>query len=801
MSDRIIIPTESDQLILPALALPAIPVFPGLVAPLIVESPRAVAAVESAGPQNLPLALFWSRRPDDVEEIADVGVAARIARLVKLPNGPIQLLVQGLERVRKISVVAKEPLPRVMVQPIRPPAVNLAGNPLREAALNSLRSVAALLPTIPPEVLLIAANAQDAGQLADLVAGAIDLSPEQRQRVVELIDPIPRLELALQLCEEKRQYLEISQQIQRQVGEKASKQQREYLLREQLRAIQRELGELDPQESEIAELRRQVDARSLPREVREEVDRELSRLETINPASPEYGVIRTRLDWILSLPWEDPPQEPIDLDAARQVLDADHYGLDKVKDRIIDYLAVAKLRGGGRGPILCLVGPPGVGKTSLGMSIARALHRPFVRASLGGIRDEADIRGHRRTYVGAMPGRIIEGMRRAGAKNPVFMLDEVDKLSTGFQGDPAAALLEVLDPAQNHAFVDHYLDVPYDLSRVFFICTANLLDPVPEPLRDRMEVIELSGYTDREKLAIARRYLLPRQLAEHGVPKDAVEIGDDVLLLLIRGWTREAGVRQLEREIAAVSRKLARRRATGQTDRVAVTPQMLEEWLGPRRFEDEQIEEERSIGAATGMAWTPVGGDILTVEASVVPGKGELTLTGQLGDVMQESARAAITYARNRTDSLGLPADFFAKHDIHIHVPAGAVPKDGPSAGVTLATALVSAATRVPVDRRWAMTGEITLRGIVLPVGGIKEKVLAAHRAGVRGVILPARNERDLSEVPEDARSTLQWRLVEHMDEVLATALVDNVIRSAISEERHAETAQAHDRVAAARRA
>jgi ATP-dependent Lon protease len=653
-----------------------------------------------------------------------------------------------------------------------------------------------LSPTIPQEALMIATNAQDAGELADIVVAAIDVGPEDRQKIVEQIEPIPRLELALQLCEQKRRYLEVSQEIQREVGEKAGRQQREYLLREQLRAIQRELGELDPQQSEISELRNQVESKGLPDEIKAEVTRELARLESINQASPEYAVIRTRLDWILNLPWSDPPQDPIDLQEARAVLDADHYGLEKVKDRIIDYLAVAKLRGGGRGPILCLVGPPGVGKTSLGMSIARALHRPFVRASLGGIRDEADIRGHRRTYVGALPGRIIEGMRRAGARNPVFMLDEVDKLSTGFQGDPAAALLEVLDPAQNHSFVDHYLDIAYDLSRVFFICTANLLDPVPEPLRDRMEVIELSGYTDGEKLAIARRYLLPRQMGEHGIPEDGLEMDDPTLLLLIRGWTREAGVRQLERELAAVCRKVARSRASGQLEKVTVTPDKLEDWLGPRRFEDELIEEERSIGAATGLAWTPVGGDILTVEASVVPGTGQLTLTGQLGDVMQESARAAITYTRNRTDELGLAPDFFSKHDIHIHVPAGAVPKDGPSAGVTLATALVSAATRIPVDRKWAMTGEITLRGLVLPVGGIKEKVLAAYRAGVRGVILPKRNQHDLSEVPREVRDSLEWRWSEHMDEVLATALVDRAVRTAIAE-RHAEAQRTQERLAA----
>lgn len=769
--------STSDEATLPLLALPTVVVFPGLVAPLLAESPTAIAAIESAAPQNQQLALFWSRQQDDLDQIADVGVVARIVRLVRLPTGQIQVLVQGAARARRVRMMAREPVPQLTVQPITPPQTAVAGNPLREAVLNSFRAVAELSSAVPQEALLLAANAQDGGELADIVAAALDLAPEERQRILDQIEPIPRLELALQLCEEKRRYLEVSARIQREVGEKAGQQQTEYLLREQLKAIQRQLGELDPQQSEIAELRKQIEAKNLPDEVKAEVTRELARLESINPASPEYAVIRTRLDWILNLPWSDPPQEPIDLDAARQVLDADHYGLEKVKDRIIDYLAVTKLRGGSRGPILCLVGPPGVGKTSLGQSIARALKRPFVRASLGGVRDEADIRGHRRTYIGALPGRIIQGMRRAGARNPIFMLDEVDKLSVGFQGDPAAALLEVLDPAQNHTFTDHYLDVQYDLSRVFFICTANLPDPIPAPLLDRMEVIELPGYTDREKVAIARRHLLPRQLAEHGIPLDGLVMDDEILLRLIRGWTREAGVRQLERELATICRKVARLRASGDLAPPVVTEPILEEWLGPRRFEDTQIEEEQSVGAATGLAWTPVGGDVLTVEASVVPGTGQLTLTGHLGEVMQESARAAITYTRSRGEQLGLAGDFFARHDFHVHVPAGAVPKDGPSAGVTLATALVSAATRRPVDRRWAMTGEITLRGLVLPVGGIKEKVLAAHRAALRGVILPSRNQRDMRDVPEETRNALQWRFVDHMDQVLEIALIGYEVR------------------------
>lgn len=791
--------STSDEATLPLLALPTVVVFPGLISPLLAESPSAIAAIESAAPQNQQLALFWSRQQDDFDQIADVGIVGRIVRLVRLPTGQIQVLVQGAARARKVRMIARDPVPQLMVQPITPPQAAIAGNPLREAVLNSLRAVASLSSAVPQEALLLATNAQDGGELADIVAAALDLAPEERQRILEQIEPIPRLELALQLCEEKRRYLEVSARIQREVGEKAGQQQTEYLLREQLKAIQRQLGELDPQQSEIAELRKQIEAKNLPDEVKAEVTRELARLESINPASPEYAVIRTRLDWILNLPWSDPPQEPIDLDAARQVLDADHYGLEKVKDRIIDYLAVTKLRGGSRGPILCLVGPPGVGKTSLGQSIARALKRPFVRASLGGVRDEADIRGHRRTYIGALPGRIIQGMRRAGARNPIFMLDEVDKLSVGFQGDPAAALLEVLDPAQNHTFTDHYLDVPYDLSRVFFICTANLPDPIPAPLLDRMEVIELPGYTDREKVAIARRHLLPRQLAEHGIPLDGVGLDDETLLRLIRGWTREAGVRQLERELAAICRKVARLRASGELAPPVVTEPILEEWLGPRRFEDTQIEEEQSIGAATGLAWTPVGGDVLTVEASVVPGTGQLTLTGHLGEVMQESARAAITYTRSRGEQLGLAADFFARHDIHVHVPAGAVPKDGPSAGVTLATALVSAATRRPVDRRWAMTGEITLRGLVLPVGGIKEKVLAAHRAALRGVILPSRNQRDMRDVPEETRNALQWRFVDHMDQVLEIALAGYDVREPDFHDVAAEGGGGHD--VAARRA
>ena len=763
-------PDRTDN-VLPVIALPSVLVFPGLVAPLLGDKPESIAAIQSAAAENLPLALFWARESLDLDHLVEIGVSARIVRLLRLPTEQVQVLVQGIARVRRVDVVAREPVPRLLVEPVQIPKVPLAGNPLREAVINSFRAVVALSSTLPDEAAIVAANATDAGELADIVAGGLELPAEDRQRVLEEIDPIPRLEMVLRFSEQKRKYLEVSRQIQQQVGEQSEKTQRDYLLRQQLRQIQRELGELDPQQAEAAELRRLADAAQLPPEVRAEVDGELARLERLNPAAPEYAIVRTRLDWILSLPWASPPPPDIDLERAQAVLDADHYGLQKVKERIIEYLAVAKLAGSARGPILCLVGPPGVGKTSLGRSIARALNRPFVRASLGGVRDEAEIRGHRRTYVGAMPGRIIQGMRSAGAKNPVFMLDEVDKLAVGFQGDPAAALLEVLDPAQNHAFTDHYLDLPYDLSSVFFICTANLVDPIPAALRDRMEIIEMSGYTAQEKTQIARHHLLPRQMREHGLPADGIRMSDEVLMAIIRGWTREAGVRQLERQLAAICRKVARRRASGDDRPVEVTAQLLEEWLGPRPVAESYIDEPESVGAATGLAWTPVGGDVLTVEAAVVSGSGNLTLTGQLGSVMQESARAAITYARLRSEELGLPQDFFQKHDIHIHVPAGAIPKDGPSAGITLATALISAATRRAVDRYTAMTGEITLRGLVLPIGGVKEKLLAAHQAGVRAVILPRRNQKDLVEVPQEVLQQLEIVPVDNMDQVLARAL------------------------------
>ncbi|HEU4758810.1 MAG TPA: endopeptidase La, partial [Dehalococcoidia bacterium] len=565
--------------------------------------------------------------------------------------------------------------------------------------------------------------------------------------------------------------LEVQSKIHSQVRGELEKRQREFILREQMKAIQKELGEseLTP---ELAELKKRLDAAQLSEEAQKEADRELERLSTIPPMSPEYQVARSYLEWLADLPWSKSTEDQLDIPRAERVLNEDHYGLEKVKQRILDFLAVRKLtEGATRGPLLCFVGPPGTGKTSLGQSIARALGRKFIRLALGGIRDEAEIRGHRRTYVGALPGRILQELRRCGSNNPVFMLDEVDKLGADFRGDPASALLEVLDPAQNHAFSDHYLDIPFDLSRVFFITTANLHDPIPAPLRDRMEIIELPGYTEQEKLEIARRYLLPRQMLENGLPEAALRVTDHAILEVIRSYTREAGVRNLERELSAVCRAVARRIAKGETAETLVTEDNLPDFLGPPRFRWELAEQRDEVGVATGLAATMAGGDVLFVEATTVPGKGRLILTGKLGEVMQESAQAALTYARSRAAILNIPTAFFDRNDIHIHVPAGAIPKDGPSAGVTIATALVSAITRRPVRKDVAMTGEITLRGKVLPVGSIRDKVLAAHRAGIKGVILPRDNENDLLEVREEIRRELQFNLVDHVDEVLNAAL------------------------------
>jgi len=748
--------------------------FPSQMVPVAATEPPEIQAIDDATTSGKVVGIF-AQRPQDGQyrgELYEVGTAAVISRMAKTPDGAVHAILQGVARVRLLSLEQREPWLRGRVEVLEEPRErSVEVEALARQVTQLFQRAVQMSEQMPKELALMVTGIPEPGALADFVAAHLPLRPEDRQRVLEAIDLRQRLGLVLQLLQHELEVLEVTTQIQQRVRSELDRRQREVILREQLRAIQRELGEgeLPP---ELVELKGRLEAAGLPEVARKEAERELERLRTIPPQSPEYQVARTYLEWLADLPWNKSTEDNLDMARARQILDEDHADLEKVKERILGYLAVRKLKGGDmRGPILCFVGPPGVGKTSLGQSIARALGRRFVRISLGGVRDEAEIRGHRRTYVGALPGRIVQEIRRAGTNNPLFMLDEVDKLGLDFRGDPAAALLEVLDPAQNHAFVDHYLDVPFDLSKVFFITTANVVDTIPPALRDRMEVIEIPGYTEGQKLEIARRYLLPRQLQENGIPQGMLEVTDEALLELVRSYTREAGVRQLERELGAICRRVAQRIAEGRQEPVVVTPAALEELLGPPRFRWQAAEEEDEVGVATGMAATPFGGDIRYVEAAVVPGRGRLILTGKLGEVMQESGQAALTYARSRAQALGIPPTFFEKHDVHIHVPAGAIPKDGPSAGITMATALVSAVTKRPVRKAVAMTGEITLRGKVLPVGAIRDKVLAAHRGGIRRVIIPRENEKDLREVPEEVRRQLDVLPVSHMDEVLAAAL------------------------------
>lgn len=748
--------------------------FPSQMVPVVATEPPEVQAIDDAINVGKVVGIF-AQRPQDGQyrgEIYQIGTAAIIARMAKTPEGAVHAILQGMARVRLLSLEQREPWLKGRVEVLAEPGErSIEVEALQRQVLQLFQRAVHMSDQVPKELALMAAGIVEPGALADFVAANLPLRPEERQEVLEALDLRERLSLVLRLLGHELEVLEVTTQIQQKVRSELERRQREVILREQLRAIQRELGEgeLPP---ELVELKERLDGAHLPEVARREAERELERLRIIPPQSPEYQVARTYLEWLADLPWDRRTDDTLDIARARQILDEDHADLEQVKERILGYLAVRKLKGWEtRSPILCFVGPPGVGKTSLGQSIARALGRRFVRISLGGVRDEAEIRGHRRTYVGALPGRIIQEIRRAGTNNPLFMLDEVDKLGLDFRGDPAAALLEVLDPAQNHAFVDHYLNVPFDLSQVFFITTANVVDTIPPALRDRMEIIEIPGYTEGQKLEIARRYLLPRQLQENGIPEGMLEVSDEAMLELIRSYTREAGVRQLERELGAICRRVAQRIAEGRGEPVVVTAASLKEFLGPPRYRWQMAEEEDEVGVATGMAATPFGGDILYVEATVVPGKGRLILTGKLGEVMQESGQAALTYARSRAQALGVDPAFFERHDVHIHVPAGAIPKDGPSAGITMATALVSAITKRPVRKGIAMTGEITLRGRVLPVGAIRDKVLAAHRAGIRRVIIPRDNQQDLQEVPAEVRQQMEVLLVSHMDEVLAAAL------------------------------
>jgi len=753
-------------------------VFPHMVTPLFVGRDRSLKAVEAALTSDSSIIVVSQKDPEvqdpDPEDLYNIGTEVTIARTLRMPDGTTSILGQGNQRVRILDFVATEPFLQARVMPL----IEIADGSVSTEAL--IRAVLALFekcvqlnPNMPDDAYVAAMNVDEPGWLADLIASIIELDVPDRQGILETIDPAVRLQKLSLLLAKELDVLELQSQIHTQVQEEVDKSQREYFLREQLKVIQNELGESDTYTQEINELRERVAEMEIPEEARAKAEKELNRLSSMPPMSPEVGIIRTYLDWLLELPWTEATEDQMDIRSAAKVLDASHFGLPKAKERILEYIAVRKLAADKmRSPILCFVGPPGTGKTSLGRSIAEALGRKFVRVSLGGIRDEAEIRGHRRTYIGALPGRIIQTMRRAGTINPLFMLDEIDKLGLDFRGDPAAALLEVLDPEQNHSFSDHYLDVPYNLSKVMFITTANYLDPVPPALRDRMEVIGFPGYIEEEKLEIARRFLIPRQLEENGISSHRLRFSEGALRHIIREYTFEAGVRNLEREIANICRKVARRIAENRPAPRQVTVQSLHKFLGPPRFTFGITEEQDEIGVATGIAVTEAGGDLLSVEVSIMEGKGNLTLTGQLGEIMQESAQAALSYARANARQLGIDPKDFDRFDIHIHVPEGAIPKDGPSAGITMATALISALSQRPVHRDVAMTGEITLRGRVLPIGGFKEKVLAAHRAGVKTILLPLKNKKDMVDIPRKVQRNLNFVFVGRMDEVLPVALL-----------------------------
>jgi ATP-dependent Lon protease len=759
---------------LPVLPLRDTVTFPDTLTPLAVGQERSIRLINDVLGGDRMLALVASRDPEPdapgPEQLHDVGVAGTIARMLKVPDGTLRILVQAGPRVRIEGFDTEQPY---LVARVAPAPDTVTEGPELTALMRNVQETFSRIiedvPYLPEELQLAVANLEDPSALAHLIAGALRIRTEEKQELLEERDVAKRLRRLSEILARELEVAAIGSRIQSQVQSELDRSQRDFVLRQQLKAIQDELGERDPGEAEVEELREQLAAIALPEDVRKQVDRELARLEKLPQAAAEHGVIRNYLEWMASLPWDTTTDDNLDLAHAREVLDADHYDIEKVKDRILEFLAVRRLKPDARGSILCFVGPPGVGKTSLGQSIARALGRRFERISAGGVRDEAEIRGHRRTYIGAMPGTIIRALRDAGSANPLFMIDEIDKMGADYRGDPASAMLEVLDPEQNSTFRDHYLDVPFDLSKVMFITTANTLDTVPGPLRDRMEVIALAGYTEEEKLQIARRYLVPRQIDRTGLKRSQIAFSDAGLRAIISERTREAGVRQLEREIGSACRKVARRVAEGTFDRkVTVSAPRVRELLGRPLFVPEARRRTRQPGVATGLAWTPVGGDVLFVEATAMPGKGKLTVTGQLGDVMKESAQAALSWVRGHA---GLADDWFATHDVHVHVPAGAVPKDGPSAGITMATALTSLVSETAVRDDTAMTGEITLTGQVLPIGGLKEKALAAQRAGIKRVIAPRRNEPDLEDIPEHLRADLEFVWAAEIEEVLAAAL------------------------------
>ncbi len=768
--------TEKNIVNLPLLPIRNTVLLPNLVTPLIVDQEKSLKAIEEAMKKDRILFVVTQLNEDledpGQDDVYNIGVEGMVDRVLKMPDGTTSVLLHGQRRLRRLEYTQHIPFMRVRAEIVDEEAERtLTVDALLRATLALFEKCVKLSSTLPEEAYITALNIDQPGWLADFIVSAIEPPIAVRQSMLEAFSIEERLQKTCILLTKELNILELENHIHSQVQLEVDKNQREYFLREQLKAIQRELSETDPSFRENDDLGEKILSSGMPDEVKARANKELDRLNSTPSMAPEGSVIRTYLDWLVSLPWNNATTDQLDINEAARILEEKHYGLEKVKERILEYIAVRKLSENTRSPILCFVGPPGVGKTSLGRSIAEALNRNFVRLSLGGVHDEAEIRGHRRTYVGALPGRIIQTMKTANTTNPLFVLDEIDKIGADFRGDPSAALLEVLDPEQNHAFSDHYLEIPYDLSKVIFLTTANVLHPIPAALRDRLEIIELPGYTEEEKVHIARKFLIPKQMQEHGLKASRIEFEDEALRHLIRDYTFEAGVRNLEREIASVMRKVARKVAEGRRTKTKVTAEKLVDFLGPQKHFYELAEEKDEPGVATGVAWTSAGGDLITVEATLMDGRGNLTLTGQLGDVMKESAQAALSYARSRAGQLGVESSFYEKYDIHLHIPAGSIPKDGPSAGITMATALISALTKRAAHRDVAMTGEITLRGRVLPIGGVKEKVLAAHRAGIKTFILPKRNLKDLNDVPREIMKELHFVPVEHMDEVIAVAL------------------------------
>jgi len=764
---------------LPVLPVRDLVVFPYMILPLFVGREMSIKAIERSLSTN-KMVLLLTQKDLNAEnplpaELYSTGTVGLIMRMLKLPDGRVKILVQGLTKAKTIKFLKEEPFFTAKIEKVtdvQPEEITIETEAIMRTVKEQIDKTVSLGKTILPDIMIVIENLEEPGKLADLIASNIGLKTEQAQEVLEITEPVQRLKKVSEILSREIELLTVQQKIQTEVRGEIDKNQREYFLREQLKAIQKELGDIDERTEEIKEFRKKIEAAKMPEKVQKEAEKQLKRLEKMHPDSAEAGTVRTYLEWMVELPWSKQTKDNLDIKTAKKVLDTDHYDLEKVKERILEYLSVRKLKKEKmKGPILCFIGPPGVGKTSLGKSIARSLGREFVRMSLGGVRDEAEIRGHRRTYVGALPGRIIQGIKTAGTNNPVFMLDEIDKIGMDFRGDPSSALLEVLDPEQNNTFVDHYLTVPFDLSKVMFITTGNLVDTIPSPLRDRMEIIYLSGYTAEEKLGIAKNYLLPKQFEEHGITDQVLKIADSAVLATISQYTREAGVRNLEREIANLCRKVAKKIAEGKQKKFLITGRNLHKFLGIPKYLPEEEMEKDEVGVATGLAWTESGGDIIYVEATTMKGKGSLTLTGQLGDVMKESAQAALSYVRSRARLLGIKDEVFSKTDLHIHGPAGAIPKDGPSAGITMATAIASALTGKPARKDCAMTGEVTLRGRVLPIGGLKEKALAAKRMGLKRIIIPKRNRKDLEDIPKYVKKDLAFIFADTMDDVLKAAL------------------------------